>query len=799
VTDARRALQLFESALGLDPAARTTFLDRACGADTSLRDEVAALLAADVAAEDFLDKPLTGTADRSGERLGAYRLLRLIGSGGMGSVYRAERADGAFAKPVAIKLLLFDAGDLRTRFAIEQRVLGGFNHPNIASLLDVGNDANGAPYLVMEYVEGEPITTYAANHGLNARARIALFLKILDAVQTAHSQLVVHRDIKPSNVLVDVHDEPKLLDFGIAKLIGDNAPNTTRTGLGPLTPDYASPEQVRGDPVGTGSDVYSLGVLLFELITGQRPYQIADARASAIERVVCETDPPRPSARFDTRHIGGSKRDLDAVILRALEKSPRRRYASCTEFAEDLRRWLDGTQVRAREPAVAERALRFVRRHRFGVSIVGAVSLALLAGSAVALWQAHIAREQAQIAGTERDRAQRINRFLTDTLAAANPADLGRKATVVQVLDRARHLADKELAGDPQSGAAAQLVLAQSFRALGDLDAAQACGEAAVLAARRFGDFGTIIEAESTLGNVLFDKSSLIQAHAMYESARQDALTHGNARQRGAAALQLGLVENEEGNPAKAQAWLQIALAELPDDAVVERASALDSRGFAAELLGDKAAAIQLRRDAIRSMQRAFPLGHPLIATLSVNLASALQKDAHYDEAATILDRVLPMQVETLGEFHSDIVWTLTTLATIERKRGRLDAALAYALRGYTTALHLSDDNDWKAYAFEKYADALIAANHPAEAMPILEAALIIDRKTLPADHQSIASVESLRALAQSLADGRPSGEAAARAAYERLLAKYGASNDFTAAAKSRLDKIRSLGNPQQP
>ena len=279
----------------------------------------------------------------------------------------------------------------------------------------------------------------------------------------------------------------------------------------------------------------------------------------------------------------------------------------------------------------------------------------------------------------------------------------------------------------------------------------------------------------------------------MYEQERADALAHGDDLQRGTSALQLGLIENEEGNGARAQTWLKLAVAELPESAAVERATALDSGGFAADLAGDKASSIALRRETIAAMRKAFPRGHPLIATFSVNLANALQKDGQYDEAVRILDGVLPLQIETLGEYHSDVVWTLTILTKIERSRGHLDAAVRYANRAYEIAQHLSDDNDWKAYAYEKYGDALIASGHPQDALPVLDKALAIDRAMLPADHQSIATVESLAALAQSQIDGRPSGAALAQAAYERLLGKYGASSDFTVAAKSRLEQIRAL------
>ena len=244
MTVTRHAFDLFERALAIEPAHREAFLHEQCAGNTGLRAEVDALLAADEKAEDFLATPLSLEDDRCGEEVGAYRLIELVGSGGMGCVYRAERADKAYAKPVAIKLLLIDANDLRARFALEQKILGQFTHPNIANLLDTGVDRRGTPYLAMEFVDGRPITVYARTQELTLRARLVMFLKILDAMQTAHSHLIVHRDIKPSNVLVDTRGEPKVLDFGIAKLLTSDAADTTRTRLGPLTPNYASPEQI---------------------------------------------------------------------------------------------------------------------------------------------------------------------------------------------------------------------------------------------------------------------------------------------------------------------------------------------------------------------------------------------------------------------------------------------------------------------------------------------------------------------------------------------------------------------------
>ena len=603
MTATRQVLDVFERALAIDPAQRGAFLQEQCAGNTELRAEVDALLAADARAEDFLAAPLSPD-DRCGERIGAYRLIEHIGSGGMGRVYRAERADKAYAKPVAIKLLLIDANELRERFALEQKILGQFTHPNIANLLDAGIDSHGAPYLVMEFVDGQSITAYARDHALGLRARLILFLKILDAMQTAHSHLIVHRDIKPSNVLVDTRGEPKVLDFGIAKLLTSDAADTTRTRLGPLTPNYASPEQVRGEPIGTGSDIYSLGVLLYELVTGELPYRIEDTRPSAIERQVCETVPPRPSTRLSAANVRGNLRDLDAIILKALEKSPRQRYASCAAFADDIRRWLDGEQVLAREPAWSERSQRFLRRHRLAASVVVAASITLLAGSAVAMWQAHVA-------GVARVRAERVSEFLTDMLSAANPADLGRNATVADVLDRARRLADRDLTDDPQTAAATQMTLVKTYAALGDWKSARACAEAALSIARKAGDMDTIIDAEVALGEILDYVGSVDEAQAMLESGRRDALAHGTARQKAGSAHILGRLENRKDHKELARAWFEQALKEVPDDDPESRSFMLNDLASMKQQLGDTEGVLPLLRESVALMRKTYPRGHP--------------------------------------------------------------------------------------------------------------------------------------------------------------------------------------------
>ena len=790
MTDARRTLELFEHALVLDEGERGSFLGRECGGDEELRNEVIALLRADAAAasSDFLAGAFQASGDRSGERLGAYRLLHLIGSGGMGSVYRADRADGAYSKPVAIKLLLFDAGDLRVRFALEQRILGAFSHPNIASLIDVGADDNGAPYFVMEYVEGRPITAYADECELSIRARIVLFLKILDAAQTAHSQLVVHRDIKPSNVLVDAHGEPKLLDFGIAKLLGEGASTATRTRLGPLTPEYASPEQVRGEPIGTASDIYSLGVLLYELVVGRRPYRFDDTRPSAIEHVICQTEPSRPSTHLNTRRAGGSVRDLDAIILKSLEKPARRRYVSCSAFAEDLRRWLAGDPVTARNPTLAERALRFVSRHRFGASVAATASLALLAGTAAALWQAH----EAVLA---RDRAERINGFLQDMLGAADHGNLGRNARLGDVLDTARRNAEFVLNDDPATLGATELTLAKAYGTLGDLDNALTSGRLALAVGKTAHLQSLALDAEIALSNVLINRGEFTASETVLKQARAEAIASGTARQRGETAEEFGFLETKRDNSAAAQSWLKTALEELPPGLVELRAAAMNDLSVAQDSVGDYAASLNTIHQCIDLLRATYPKGHPLLSQALGNLATTLDDAGDHDAASTMFEQSLKMKIDLMGEDHFSVIGTLSTMTwrSVQQKDTASAPRMARA-RGCRRAETVAGESvaQLRCDHVRAGADASRARARGAAARAGRARDAQVDPSRLSSGAY-ITNTESVVALAEAEAGDIPAGETLARSAYDRLLAKLGAKHQLTGIAKQRVEQIAAL------
>ncbi|MFQ5572464.1 MAG: serine/threonine protein kinase, partial [Rhodothermales bacterium] len=449
---------LFAAALDHPPEERTAFIDRACTGNPALRDELESLLRAYHASEHYLEAI---DADRAraliesvGElvceeqRIGPYQVVRELGRGGMGAVFLAERADGQFEQQVALKLIKrgMDSDAILRRFLRERQILAHLRHENIARLLDGGVSDEDRPYFAMEYIDGLPLPDYCDTHRLDVEARLRLFQDVCRAVQYAHRSLIVHRDLKPSNMLVTEDGTVKLLDFGIAKLLDPEAQSgataLTEAGLRAMTPEYAAPEQVRGEPVTTATDVYTLGVVLYELLTGHRPYQFERREPKAIARVINDVEPELPSTAVrretDIQHTDGTTEtvtplsvsrarstqpdrlrrrlsgDLDTVVLKALRKEPERRYASAEAFVEDIRRHLAGLPVLAQKDTLAYRASKFVRRHTVGVVFATALGLLTL-GSAVvmALQQAETMREAAK--------AEEVKSFVMSLFEMSDP------------------------------------------------------------------------------------------------------------------------------------------------------------------------------------------------------------------------------------------------------------------------------------------------------------------------------------------------------------------------------------------
>ena len=490
---------ILQSCLELPAADRSLFLDEACDGDDGIRGEVESLLASYEEAGDFLQQPpLGGDSPGRGDQLGVYQIVQKIGEGGMGVVYQAVRNDDQFHKLVAIKVVKrgMDTDYVLERFHNERQILAHFDHPNIAKLLDGGVTPDGRPYVVMEFIAGRPIDEYCDGERLSIPARLELFLKVCSAVNYAHQNLVVHRDLKPRNVLVTENGEPKLLDFGIAKMLGDDR-EFTLPGIRMMTPDYASPEQVRGQPINTSSDVYSLGVLLYELLSGHRPYQTKGRSPEEAAETVCQTDPARPSTAIrraeegtlpgrnergiitaemvsDARDVRPERLqrqlagDLDNIVLMAMRKEPQLRYASVEQFAADIRRHQEGQPVLARKATLGYRAQKFVHRHMAGVTAAVLVFLTLLAGVVVSSWQARIARQQRERAERRFNDVRKLaNSILFELHDAIVPLAGSTRARELLVR-RAQEYLDS-LAVEAKDDAGLQHERALAYRRIGDV------------------------------------------------------------------------------------------------------------------------------------------------------------------------------------------------------------------------------------------------------------------------------------------------------------------------------------------
>ena len=510
-----RVSEVVDATLELPPEERSRFLDEVCR-EPELRSYVDSLLLPFDGVETFLEEPAVDNYARAcaeeilgdsnswiGRRIGDYRIVELIGSGGMGEVFRAVRADEQYEKQVAIKLLKegFESSYALARFRAERQILASLDHPNIARLFDGGQTEDGFPYFVMELVEGLPIDEYCDVHRLSIERRLKLFLAVCSAVEYAHQNLVIHRDIKPANILVTADGTPKLLDFGIARLLNsDLSPNDsgrTMSFLRVMTPEFASPEQIRGDPVTTSSDVYSLGVVLYILLTGHRPYQLSGLSTAAVSEIVCNIEPARPStvvsrnethpgqaeesnvssspervsAARDERPVKLRRRlsgDLDNIVLMALRKEPQRRYASVGQFSQDIQLHLQNAPVLAHRDTFGYRASKFVRRHKWACVSVGIFILTLLGGILATVHQARIARaERAKAERRFNDVRQLANAMMFDVhdsikdLPGATPA---RKVLVSHALQYLDGLS-REVTGDPSL----QQELATAYEKLGDV------------------------------------------------------------------------------------------------------------------------------------------------------------------------------------------------------------------------------------------------------------------------------------------------------------------------------------------
>ena len=649
-----RIREILDRALDRPPGERADWLDAVCE-DPQIRAEVESLLAAYEEDDPFFE---TGGAregarleasDRpaAGARIGDYRLLEEVGVGGMSVVYRADRTDADVEQTVAVKLLQrrLHVDDAERRFRAERQVLASLDHPNIAQFIDGGVTEGGRPYLVAEYVEGVPITEYAEAHDLGLDARLDLLGQVLSAVQAAHRQLVVHRDLKPSNVMVtetaEGRPQVKLLDFGIAKLLDDSLPVTrpeTRTGRRLLSPGYAAPEQIRGEEITTATDVYQLGVLGYELLAGARPFDLADASPTEVERAVVETSPPRPSERAATASRSRALRgDLDTILLTALRKDPERRYGSVEALGTDLERHRRGEPVEARPATLAYRTKKFVGRHRWGVGATAVVVVLVAGFVGLLLRQQAITERQRDRARAEAQTSTRLSSFLVGLFESSNPYRSPDTLTARDLLRRGRGRIDRI--------ESAPAVQARLLNAMG----------------RAYDGLGDVARADS----LLRDARSVQRRHNL-----EDPILAANTHFR------LGEVQANQYDWADAVPRYRTALDRLQDrSSLRSRADSLleaDIRaglGRALRNTGKVDSAEGLVRRALSIRRAAHGADHPTVWNAKEDLAYVLREAGSVDRARRLYRDVLAWQ-----RTHDDslaVANTLNNLGYLHRTEGR--------------------------------------------------------------------------------------------------------------------------------
>ncbi len=665
---------------------RQQVLTELCGDRSDLREAVSELLAAWLNSSHFLEQPVIGIEDPTmvvgpqmvGERFGNYEIVGLVGHGGMGSVYLAKRIDGTFDRNVAIKILRSGVlgQEMLRRFEVEGKILAALDHANIAKLLDAGSTPSTGPYIVMEHVDGIPIDQYVTNHKLSIKERLRLFRLVADAVEHAHRNLIVHRDLKPSNILVTGNGEPKLLDFGIAKLLGSTpwleAFDQTKTKMNPMTPRYASPEQRKGLSITTSSDVYSLGVLLFKLLTGVTPDFQGEYATGPGTRSTCPSEAIQRQTGTDFDKTGRDsvawhkaiKGDLDNIVMMALRHDPERRYGSVSAFSEDLDRYLKGLPVKARQETFWYVASKFAKRNALAVAGFTCFVLLLVSFVVTANIQSRRVAAERDRAELERDKANSISKFLVDLFENADPdKSKGGELTVREVLDDGALRLRSEMDSQPEVKA-------------------------------------TLL---NTMGKVYFLLGKYNDAQAV--------LNEGLSTWR-----ELGPVSEKE------------------------LANALELLAVTNQFNGNYAIAEQHYLECLQIRQRILEPLHRDIASINMNLGSLYLFQSQYDQAQPYLENARDIAIEVFGPDHGHVADCLDALAGNQRAQGHIDDALVNYERSLAIRRkQLGEHHSAVSYSLNNVALASMDRN-PQKAASYFEQALTIYEKTIGLDHTNTAN-----------------------------------------------------------
>ena len=730
-----RALELFTAALECPAGEREAFIAAGSGDDAAVQSAALRLLRAHADSDGFMETPPLA-APKPPSTLGAYRLLEPIGSGGMGQVWLAERRDGAFQHKVAIKVLASALGDPEAvrRAESERQFLAWLNHPNIAHVIDGGSTPDGQPYVVMEYVQGERIDHWCQQQKLDLRQRVELFLQVLAALDAAHRALIIHRDIKPSNVLVNREGRVKLLDFGIAKSLAETRTGAqTSTGLMALTPQYASPEQLAGLPLTTASDIYSLGLLLYELLSGTPARPPGSWSISDLARLLDAPPPTRPSQRVDISALALAERagqdwrrrlsgDLDRIVLKALASEQERRYASAQAFADDLQRWLQQRPVQAQGDSRRYRFGKFLRRNRLPVAASVLALLAVLGGLAAALVQAERASHQAE-------RARQANRFLLDMISQADPFVSGGTPTLEQAINRAAATLGERFRDQPDLEGDIRHSLGRAYQSLNRLEAARWQLERSV-ALRQGGEPLELAQALDSLAMVEWSYGRYEQCEQLLQQAL--SVLGRSDRERSFAIVvhnDYAALLNELGRYPQAHAQLELALQGIDAGIAVsssDHASILGNLGYALHGLGRlQEASIAYGRS--RGLLEADGASAPDRAINLNNHALVMYDLGQREQALSLQEGSLELRRQAFPDGHPMVTQALSNIAVNYVEAGRHDDARRAATEAVASApRHFPVGNIMLGHIYRNAGRVMLDLDDPVTALDLARRALAV-------------------------------------------------------------------------
>ncbi len=796
----------------------SVWLEKFCIGDESLKQEIKSLLAFETQADKFLEKPIGSVAanilpeekeaDFAGKQFGKYKIIKEIGRGGMGAVFLAERSDGEFSQQVAIKIVrqtLIDK-EIARRFKKERQILANLNHPNIAKLVDGGVSEMGEPFLVMEFIEGAPLVEFAESNDLNTESRLKIFLKICQAVAFAHRNLVVHRDIKPSNILVTKTNEPKLLDFGLAKAFDETLAdeNQTQTGFRAMTPAYASPEQIRGETVTTTSDIYSLGKVLaeflgFEDTKHQALSSKSKKRTAKIKKGDLTTHQTEANPH-STFHVPQLKGDLQNIVAMALREEPERRYQSVEAFSDDIENYLKGLPVTARPNTFSYRASKFIKRNLSAVAAGALILLSIIIGVAVSLWQAQAARR-------EKNKAEKVSLFLGQMLKYSNPIYKslqkgGREATINDVLDEAtKRIEQGEFDAAPEVKAELLLTISQSYAGQGNRVTAEEMTQKYIALTNQIYDQNhpKRIESSILLASVLFNKGELTESEKLYRETlprMRDEQKKGNIE---AEILADGLnnfayLRRTQGDSKEAESLFRESLS-LNSQMSADEVNYINgaTRSVLASTIADQGKfdeALQTAREAVEEQRQSGFTKTPTFAFNLTVLSGFLTEKGEFTEADANLREAEDIFRKNLSP---NALWLGDTL--------RNQAISLYFQGRFAEAIQKTDETSKIYLIFGKHYDhyptvlifkglSLAKTGRLDEGETLLREAVEIRRKSLPKEHFWVAIAESALGECLILEKKFAEAEPLLTQSLESLKQSQGAENPRTVLAQNRLNQL---------